>query len=167
MTQFFEESCTAPENNCHFCGRLQNKLTMSFKHSVPVQIRFNDIDIAGHVYNGIYQEYFDMARLDYFKKVLGETIDWKKTGLVIVSIQTDFSAPVFLDDKIEIHSKVCVLGEKSVQMIQQVTKNGGQEPVANGKTVLVCFDMQKKESVPVPENWRKKLVDFEPGLIGN
>lgn len=140
---------------------------MSFKHSIPVQIRFNDIDIAGHVYNGIYQEYFDMARLDYFKRVLEEKLDWNKTGLVIVSIQTDFSAPVFLDDKIEIQSRVCVLGEKSLQMQQQVIKNGESEPVANGKTVLVCFDMKKKKSVPIPKEWRKKLIEFEPELIGN
>ncbi|HKJ79846.1 MAG TPA: thioesterase family protein [Prolixibacteraceae bacterium] len=140
---------------------------MSFNHSFPIQIRFNDADIAGHIYNGTYQDYFDTARLDYFKKVLGENINWRKTGLVIVSVRNDFSAPVFLNDQIEIQSKVCVLGKKSLQMIQQVTKIGESEPVATGKTVLVCYDLKKKESVLIPQKWRKKLVAFEPGLIGD
>ena len=140
---------------------------MSFKHSLPVQIRFNDIDIAGHVYNGIYQEYFDLARLDYFRKVLGEALNWKKTGLVIVSIQTDFSVPLYLEDQVEIKSRVCVLGEKSLQMQQQVIKNGNQETAATGKTVLVCYDMQNKKAVSIPHEWRRKLTNFEPGLIGD
>lgn len=140
---------------------------MSFKHSIPVQIRFNDIDIAGHVYNGVYQEYFDFARLDYFKKVLGEALNWQKTGLVIVSIQADFSGPLYLEDQAEIQSRVCILGEKSLQMQQQVIKNGNNEPIATGKTVLVCFDMKNKKSVPVPSAWRSKLSAFEPDLIGD
>lgn len=140
---------------------------MNFNHKTPIQIRFNDIDVAGHVYNAVYQEYFDMARIEYFKKVLNDDLRWDETGLVIVSIQTDFSSRVYLDDKIEILSRVTFLGDKSLQMQQLVMKSGEKEPVAKGNTVLVCFDMQKNVSISVPKTWRKKLVGFEPDLIGD
>jgi len=140
---------------------------MNFNHKTPIQIRFNDIDVAGHVYNAVYQEYFDMARIEYFKTVLNDDLRWDETGLVIVSIQTDFASPVYLDDKIEIFSRVTFLGEKSLQMQQLVMKSGEKEPVAKGNTVLVCFEMQKRKSISIPKTWRKKLVGFEPDLIGD
>ena len=50
----------------------------SFKHFSPVHIRFNDIDILGHVNNAVQQYYFDIARLDYFRDVFKEAVDWKE-----------------------------------------------------------------------------------------
>ena len=68
---------------------------MKQKHSVPVQIRFNDIDLMGHVYNAKYQEFFDLARLNYFKTVLGELISWTHKGLIIASVKVDTCNQLF------------------------------------------------------------------------
>ena len=134
---------------------------MNFNHSLPIQIRFNDIDLAGHVYNAVYQEYFDLARVDYFNKSLGNLINWKKTGLVIASIHIDYSIPILLTDKIEIRSKVSEMGNKSLEMIQDIIKIGDSEPAAVGKTILVCFDMQTRSSMEIPETWKEEINRFE------
>ncbi len=132
--------------------------------STAVQIRFNDIDLAGHVYNAKYQEFFDLARIDYFNSVLGSRIDWTDFGLVIASIKIDYAKPVYLDDTIEVVSHVVAVGDKSLEMFQQVFKNGQNEAVAVAKTVLVCFDMKQKESRRIPEEWREKFRIAEPAL---
>ncbi len=138
-----------------------NTNEMNFKHKLPIQIRFNDIDLAGHVYNAVYQEYFDLARVDYFSKSLGNSLSWVKTGLVIASIHIDYSTSIVLTDKVEIKSKVSSLGNKSLEMIQEITKEGETEPAAVGKTVLVCFDMPTRTSVEIPESWKEKITLFE------
>ncbi len=140
---------------------------MKQEHKTSVQIRFNDIDLAGHVYNAKYQEFFDLARISYFREALGSLISWDDTALVIASIKIDYAKPIFLDDEIQILSRVESLGEKSIEMFQLVVKNGQIEPVAIGKTVLVCFDMKKKESKIIPAEWRKRLAAYEPGLTPN
>ncbi|AHW59908.1 acyl-CoA thioester hydrolase [Draconibacterium orientale] len=137
---------------------------MKQKHSVPVQIRFNDIDLMGHVYNAKYQEFFDLARLNYFKTVLGELISWTHKGLIIASVKVDYLQPTFLEDEIHVETSVSSLGEKSLEMTQAVYKNHNPEPVAICKSVMVCFDMKARVSEPIPEVWRKKFTDFEPGL---
>jgi acyl-CoA thioester hydrolase len=48
----------------------------TFRHSVPVQIRFADIDVNGHVNNVVFQHYFDLAKVGYFNTILGEDINW-------------------------------------------------------------------------------------------
>ncbi len=134
---------------------------MSLKHKLPIQIRFNDIDMAGHVYNAVYQEYFDLARVDYFRNALGNLLNWEKTGLVIASIHIDYFIPLLLTDKVEIRTKVSSLGNKSLEMIQEITKSGITKTVATGKTVLVCFDLSARTSVELPDLWKDRIADFE------
>jgi acyl-CoA thioester hydrolase len=136
-------------------------LIMDFKHRLPIQIRFNDIDIVGHVNNAVYQEYLDKARLGYFYDCFKQKIDWSKSGFVIASIQVDFFSPIFLDDKISVETRVESIGEKSLNMIQLVLKNGLDDPVAQGKTVMVCFDYSKCESIVMPKEWVKMFELFE------
>jgi acyl-CoA thioester hydrolase len=79
-------------------------------------------------------------------------------------VKTDYLQSTFLEDKIEVVSHVTSLGEKSLEMTQQVYKNGQREPVAIGKTVMVCFDMKKRVSEIIPQEWREKFIDYEPDL---
>ena len=138
---------------------------MKMEHKTAVQIRFNDIDLMGHVYNAKYQEFFDLARISYFNKTLNESIDWEKTALVIASIKIDYAKPVYLGDHIEVVSKVVSVGEKSLEMVQQVLRNGIAEPVATGRTIMVCFDLQRKESKIIPAEWKERLQVYEPELV--
>jgi acyl-CoA thioester hydrolase len=138
---------------------------MKMEHKTAVQIRFNDIDLMGHVYNAKYQEFFDLARISYFNETLNESIDWGKTAMVIASITIDYAKPVYLGDQIEVVSKVVSVGEKSLEMVQQVLRNGIAEPVATGRTIMVCFDLQRKESKIIPEEWKERLQAYEPELV--
>ena len=42
---------------------------MIFKHTLPVQLRFNDIDALGHVNNSIYFTFYDLGKARYFEEV--------------------------------------------------------------------------------------------------
>ena len=137
---------------------------MKKEHSLPVQIRFNDIDLAGHVYNAKYQEFFDLARVKYFEDILGDLMNWTDNSLIIASVKVDYLQSIFLKDKIEIVSHVTSLGEKSFEMTQWVLKNKLSEPAAVGKTIMVCFDMTTRTSKIIPQEWREKFMKFEPGL---
>ena len=140
---------------------------MSDIYTTSIQLRFNDVDLMGHVYNGKYQEFFDLARLKYFNDVLKDLINWAHKSFIIASVKTDYLQSTFLEDKIEVVSHVTTLGEKSLEMTQQVYKNGQPEPVAIGKTIMVCFDMKKRVSEIIPTEWREKLMEYEPKLNVN
>ncbi|MBN2636063.1 MAG: acyl-CoA thioesterase [Prolixibacteraceae bacterium] len=133
-------------------------------YSTAIQIRFNDIDLAGHVYNAKYQEFFDLGRVDYFNEILGNLISWTEIGLVIASVKVDYKIPVYLEDKIKVVSHVVAIGDKSLEMYQQIFKNEQPEPVATGKTVMVCYHMKSKESIKIPNSWREKFKAAEVEL---
>ena len=47
------------------------EITTPFRHSIPVQLRFNDIDILGHLNNSVYFTLFDLGKTRYFEAVHG------------------------------------------------------------------------------------------------
>lgn len=135
--------------------------SMDFYHRIPVQIRFNDIDVVGHVNNAVYQEYFDCGRTEYFKEVFGQRINRVKAGFVIAAIQIDFYDPLYPDDTISVVTRVERIGEKSLNMVQQILKEGSGEPAAAARTAMVSFDYKHKRSIAFPEKWKERLEKFE------
>jgi acyl-CoA thioester hydrolase len=136
-------------------------------HRTDVQIRFNDIDLMGHVYNAKYQEFFDLARLAYFDEVLGEKVILYGTGLVIASVKVDYLQPTFLDDEIHVITKISKLGDKSLEMNQTVFKQNAEESVATCTSIMVCYDMQKRNSEFIPKDWKEKIKTYENNLDVN
>jgi acyl-CoA thioester hydrolase len=48
-----------------------------------LQVRFNDLDMAGHVHNSEYLNYFEIGRIDFFNQVIAKDWDWKKQGILV------------------------------------------------------------------------------------
>ena len=135
---------------------------MNAIHATPVQIRFNDIDIAGHVNNAVYFEYYDVARVAYFNTVLANLVQWKKEGFVLAHMEMDYMTPAFLDDMLTIYTKITKVGEKSITMFQEIRKtNNENELVSSCQSVLVSFDYQNHLSILLPSTWRQAIVDYE------
>ena len=132
-----------------------------FFHFTPAQIRFNDIDIMGHVNNAVFQDYFDYARLNYFSKVFGEPLSWDSITLILAGICIDYHHTVHLDDEILIASKTTLIGNKSLQMIQKVHKIPEVRIMASSRAVLVAFDAAVSRSVKVPAKWKEQITAFE------
>ncbi|MBO5135380.1 MAG: acyl-CoA thioesterase, partial [Bacteroidaceae bacterium] len=51
---------------------------IKFRHSMPAQIRFSDVDQFGHVNNSVYFALYDLAKTTYVKDVLGDSVDWRR-----------------------------------------------------------------------------------------
>ena len=137
---------------------------INFKHTVPVQIRFNDLDVFAHVNNAVIQEYFDLGRLYYLQQVLEGELKTGENTLIIASIKTDFSEPVFLEDNIVVKTSVYAIGEKSLRMIQVLAdKHTGNEK-AVCESVMVAFNKKFLQSVGFPEKWRKNITEYEDSV---
>ncbi len=131
-----------------------------FYHAINVQIRFNDIDSLGHANNAIIQEYFDLGRIEYFKSVFKENINWTKFSAVIASTKTDFSAPIFINDKLTLKTKVYRIGNKSMNLIQIIEDDKGIIKVSCD-SVMVGFDNQSQTAKEITKEWREKINAIE------
>lgn len=141
-----------------------SSIPVQFFHKTPVQIRFNDIDIMAHVNNSVYQNFFDMARMRYFEEVFEQKMQWKVRALVLAKITIDYLNPIFLDEEIVVFSKVYELGNKSLQMQQEIINVQTNELKAKNDAVLVAFGVKQNEAIQLPEDWKGKIIKYEKDI---
>ncbi|MDE6555585.1 MAG: acyl-CoA thioesterase [Duncaniella sp.] len=132
-----------------------------FHHRHPVQLRWNDLDMLGHVNNSIYFTFMDLAKTRYFQEALGEELQWGKIGVAIVNINCDFLAPTFFDDAVEVLTAITHIGEKSIHLEQIVIGVTDRRIRVRCSTVMAGFDMKTLKSAPIREEWRKAFEKFE------
>lgn len=124
----------------------------AFKHSVPIQLRFNDIDILGHVNNNAQFALFDVGKTEFYNSLRGQLADWSKVEAVIVNVNCTFMKQVHFTDPVEVRSRVTRIGDRSFT-IQQILRNVATGDICTVcESVMVSVDYVTHESKPIPEN---------------
>ncbi len=139
---------------------------MNCNHKKKIQIRFGDIDIMGHVNNGVQLSYLDLGRLDYFEKVYGQTINWNDAALIVAHLEIDYLSPILLKDNVEVHTHIHKIGTKSVGMTQNIVDSVTGEIKTKTTQVMVSFSQKLAESIEVPETLKIRIREFENATIG-
>lgn len=133
----------------------------NYKHSVPVQLRFNDTDALGHVNNSVYLSFYDLGKTAYFEAIQKGKMIQKDVDIVVAHIDVDFISPVFLSDEIAVQTRVESIGNKSFSLKQRIVDlNSGQEKCIC-RTVMVGFDFQNNCTKPISEKWRHSIEEYE------
>ncbi len=136
-----------------------------FRHKASIQIRFCDTDMLGHVNNANYLSYMEMARVSYFNAVMPK-LDWSGQGIILAKAEISYKAPLFLEDRLLVHTGIEQISGKSFMMRYRFMKEteSGEMLAAEGSTLMVCYDYRENHSIPVPEFWKKAIEFYEEGL---
>ena len=86
---------------------------IEFHHTLPIQLRFNDVDKFGHVNNAVYFTFYDLRKTEYFDSVCPH-VDQEKDGIVVVYIEADFLTQIDDSDHIAVQTAVTEIGTKSL-----------------------------------------------------
>ena len=124
----------------------------------PIQKRFSDVDSFMHVNNIWQQSYFDMGKTEFYTKVLGVTGVFDKLRIITASTHTDYFGQVRLTDDIVVVTDVSRLGNKSMTLHQRIMC--GERCLTESSSVMVAFDFEAQQTVPMPDEWRIKLEEY-------
>lgn len=131
-----------------------------FRHSMEVQLRFNDIDILGHLNNTVYLSLYDLGKARWMEAVKGGDINFQKVESVIANINCSFVKQIKFGEHIYVHTRCVHIGHKSFTLDQALTDDKG-EVRSFCRTVMVCIDAKKLQAVEVGADWRKAIKDYE------
>ncbi len=134
---------------------------MSKQLITPIQKRFSDVDSFMHVNNIWQQSYFDLAKTEFYQKVLGILGVFDKLRIITASTHTDYIAQVRLMDDIVVTTDVSRLGNKSMTLHQRIMS--GDKCLTESSSVMVAFDFETQQTVALPDAWRQSLAEY---LIG-
>ena len=126
-----------------------------------LQVRFNDLDMAGHVHNSVYLNYFEIGRIDYFNQVITNNWNWKEKGILVARNEVDYLKPTHFYDNIFVETFCENVGKKSLTLGYKIfkEKDSVKELCSTGRSILVCFDFELNGSVEVFEEWKIALLD--------
>mgnify|MGYP003794525845 FL=1 len=130
------------------------------KITTPVQVRFSDLDMARHVHNAVYLQYFELGRMDLLRQFMQPDHDWVHTGLILARNEVDHRKPIHLADPVQVQTWCGKIGSKSFDLNYQVQHAKDGSVFAEGRSVMVCFDYSRQCSIEVPAAWRTALARF-------
>lgn len=127
---------------------------------MPIQIRFTDIDIFGHVNNARYPELFDTARYRYVSGLVPE-FDPNGKSMVLVHLETNFRRQIVFEDKVYVETRLEKVGDRSIGMRQLIVNENGAVH-ADSYGILSTYDAVAQQSFPMPDEWRRRFeADME------
>jgi acyl-CoA thioester hydrolase len=132
-----------------------------FKHSLPIQIRFNDIDAIGHINNNIYFSYFDLGKVSYFEDIRASCVSWTEGIVVLAHLDVDFLSPIYYKEPLVVDTKVIKVGHKSITLLQQLRNIKTQEPKCRCTSIIVAYDANLQTSMDIPPVWKEAILAYE------
>ena len=129
-----------------------------YPHTHREVVRFRDLDAMGHVNNAVYLTYLEQARLTYLQR-LGLVRGPATPDMILARVEIDFRDQIGPGDEVEIGVRAAGVGTKSFELEHRLEVDGRH--VADARSVLVSYDYELQESVPVPETWRRALAPEE------
>lgn len=122
-------------------------MTQTF--STPIELRFSDLDLYGHVNSVVYFSYLETARVKLFKDFFRELTE-KQIFTLVARAECDYRLPILFGDQLIVSVVVARIGTSSFDLDYRL-HDGREKTYATARTTMVCFDNAKKVTVPVPE----------------
>ncbi len=135
----------------------------SYPHHLPVQTRWADNDVYGHVNNSVYYFYFDTVvnrwLIDNGLLEIGKS---EVIGLV-VGTSCDYFAPMSFPDSLTAGLRAARIGSSSVTYEIALFRNSETTASAQGTFVHVYVDEKTRRPAPISDLMKSKLEQIASG----
>ena len=108
-----------------------------YPFSVPIQVRWRDLDAFGHVNNATFATYLEMARTEVWRQRFGGH-EAMEIPFFVKRLEIEYRRPLALYDEVVVWLRVGEIRGASFSFEFAVTANG--ELAAEATTLLACVD---------------------------
>jgi len=139
-----------------------DKLLSEFSFIIQLNVEWGDMDALQHVNNVEYFKYFQKARIAYFEKNSSEDLFVEsRISTILASTECKFIYPLKYPDTISIGVRVDSMADQYFTMKYAVISHKNQKLVAIGGAKVVMFDYDKNMKASVPQEVKKRILNFE------
>jgi len=105
----------------------------------PVSLRWNDVDLYGHVNNAVYFQLFDSAMCKWMRRI--RLIDGERSNIfVTASNSCEYLREVLFEDDVEVGFGIDRVGNSSVRYRIALFRMKDPDVLAQGNLVQVSVD---------------------------
>lgn len=131
-----------------------------YRVKMPIRTRFGDTDMLGHVNNAVYSTYFESGRLEYWAELNGGH-SFENWPFILARSEIDFLAEAHAVEDLTLGIRVSRLGKKSFDLEYLLVRDEDGKTIARGRSVQVMFDYSTKQTLPIDDETRLRLIEFE------
>ncbi len=131
-----------------------------FKFFLPIQTRWADNDIYGHVNNVTYYSYFDTAANSLLIQKAGFNIHQSSVIGLVVDSACSFFQELSFPEIIEVGVAIERIGQSSLTYRLAIFKQGQQQASAQGHFVHVFVNRKTRKSTPISQQMREDLATY-------
>jgi 4-hydroxybenzoyl-CoA thioesterase len=129
-----------------------------------ILVRFGDCDAAGIVFYPRYLDMFNSLVEDWCREELdfsfSEIVTRRGWGLPTVHLEVDFIAPSVFGEVLSAMLSVTALGKTSINLNILLQGPDAADRV-RGKVTLVVIDRKQHRAIPIPDEVRAKILNFQ------
>jgi acyl-CoA thioester hydrolase len=127
-----------------------------------LRVRYVECDMQGHVFNGHYLTWFDLAHTEALRAVTGvgyqELVARHDIDLVVAESQVRYLAPAFYDDVLEIEVRFDEPSTSSLTSRFTIRRDGAT--ITTGTLRHVCVEATDHRKAPWPDAVRAALAPY-------
>ena len=128
-----------------------------YRYFLPIQTRWMDNDLYGHVNNVTYYSYFDTVANHYLIQRGGLDIAAGEIVGVVVDSQCSYRSSLAYPEVIDAALRVDRLGNSSVQYGIAIFREGEDSAAAHGYFTHVFVERAANRAVSIPDSLRAAL----------
>ena len=133
------------------------KTREQFKFFLPIQTRWADNDIYGHINNVTYYSYFDTAANSLLIQKTGFNIHNSEIIGLVVDSACSFLQELSFPEMFEVGVAIGKIGNSSLRYELAIFKQDQTQAAAQGHFVHVFVDRQTRKSRAIPQYMREVL----------
>ncbi|TMQ73681.1 MAG: acyl-CoA thioesterase [Candidatus Eisenbacteria bacterium] len=127
--------------------------------------RFRDTDAMGHINNAVYVTYIEVARQAYWAR-LDRNPDYRRVPFILAHVTIDFRSEALVNEILEVGIRMDRIGTKSFAFAYEIWEKTSGRTVVEATSVQVCYDYGTKQTLPMPDDLRRRLEAFEGRALG-
>ena len=121
----------------------------AYRHLLPLQTRWADNDVYGHINNVVYYGLFDTIVNEYLIRAGALDIHGGAVIGLVVETGCKYFAPLAFPEALEGGLRVAKIGNSSVRYELAIFRAGEEKPAAEGHFVHVYVDRATRRPVPL------------------
>lgn len=128
---------------------------------LQIKVRGYHLDNYGHLNNTGYIRFLEEARWRLFEDFNAIEFFFEMDyALSLVNLNINYRHPCFLNDLLEIHTKVLSVGNTSCKMEQTIYLANSHKVIADATVTFALTDKNTNKAVPIEGKAREKLIQL-------
>ena len=134
-----------------------------FRFTRPVEVRFRDTDVGGHVHHSQALIYIEEARWAYWDEVAGrkgiDSVDY-----IMAEVTLRYRQRILYPGRVRVGVRVVSVGRTHFEMEYEI-RDAADQLLVTATSVQVMYDYDALRSTRVPDELRERLDAFEGGSL--